>query len=69
MESLSGKPSVVVMQTGKNWVSDYLSLFFGSPSFQKNIRVLGKLFSQHLREKNIAHQDDGLEARRTISFE
>ena len=27
MESLSGKPFIMMMQTGKYWVSDYLSLF------------------------------------------
>ncbi|MBA7578716.1 hypothetical protein ES708_20581 [subsurface metagenome] len=27
MESLSEKPLVMIMQTGKYWVSDYLSLF------------------------------------------
>ena len=33
MESLSGKPFVMMMQTGKNWVSDYLSLFLRGISF------------------------------------
>ena len=33
MESLSGKPFEMVVQTGKNWVSDNIALFFWGISF------------------------------------
>ena len=33
MESLSGKPLVMVVQPGQYWVSDYLSLFLRDISF------------------------------------
>jgi len=39
------------------------------PDTPKNIRVFWKLFTQHLKTESIAHQDDGLEAGRTIGFE
>jgi hypothetical protein len=45
----------------------FLILWF--PDIPKTILVFRKLFLQHLKTESIAHQDDGLEAGRTICFE